>query len=207
MFSKLGYLGIWRDGHLRKGHSGNAPIKMAAAATAPTTPAFRLWSALSPTAPPIFPELVACVGSNGSSPAVTAFVAPAVGVAGSKIENGSPVDAIPVGVAVTEMSLSTNPNPAHASSKSTCDVSGAERVGKCANFTATVNISWCEPVVLRGECLEAVHASPKRIKVRLGAFAGSNALASLRYQTNEQRCSRDKGRRVRGKKQHIRREL
>jgi len=40
---------------------------MATAATAPTTPACRLWSALSPTAPPIFPELelVVCVGREG----------------------------------------------------------------------------------------------------------------------------------------------
>ena len=137
-FSKVRNLGIWRDGLLlilRKSYRGNPPITMAAAVTAPTTPACRLRIALSPTAPPIFPELgpVTRVGSKGIFSIVTAFVAPAVGVIGSKIENGSPVDAIPVGVAVMETSLSTNPNPAHAASNSTRNPwrrQWAERLGR-----------------------------------------------------------------------------
>ncbi len=120
--------GIWVSGEsasggqlliLRKSHRGNPPIKMATAATATTAPASRLRSALSPTAPPVFPELAARVGSKGFSWAVTAFVAPEVGVDTPKMENGSPVDAIPVGVAVIEMSLSSSPNPAHVPLNST----------------------------------------------------------------------------------------
>lgn len=104
---------------------------MAAAATAPTTPAFnRLWGAPSLTVPPVIPEPVVCVGSKGSPWYDTASVAPAVGLVGWKMANGLPVFAIPVGVAVIVMSLSTNPNPAHESSKSTgSDVNGRGRTG------------------------------------------------------------------------------
>ena len=100
---------------LRKNHRGSPPITMATAATAPTAAASRLRSALSPTAPPFFPGPAASDGSKGGSWTVTAAVAPEVGVATSKMENGSPVDEIPVGVAVIATWLSSSPNSAHAS--------------------------------------------------------------------------------------------
>ena len=106
---------------LRRNHRGSPPITMATAATAPKAAASRLRIALSPTAPPFFPvpELAASeVGSKGSGWRVTAAVSPGVGVTDSKKESGSPVDAIPVGVAVIDMSSSSIPNAPHASSKS-----------------------------------------------------------------------------------------
>jgi hypothetical protein len=45
-------------------------------------------------------------GTKGGNSAVTAAVAPEVGVGASKIESGSPVVAVPVGVAVIETALS-----------------------------------------------------------------------------------------------------
>ncbi|KAH8985405.1 hypothetical protein EDB92DRAFT_2028444 [Lactarius akahatsu] len=73
---------------------------MATAATATTAPASRLRGALSPTAPPVFAaEPAARVGINGCSwrLGVTACVSPEVGVGASRMDNGSPVDQIPVG--------------------------------------------------------------------------------------------------------------
>ena len=102
-----------------KNYRGNPPIIMATAATAPTAAASRLRSALSPTAPPFFTGPAASDGSKAGSWRVTTSVAPGVGSCTWKMENGSPVDANPVGVVVIVMSLSTIPKLAHASSKST----------------------------------------------------------------------------------------
>ena len=102
---------------LRKNHRSNPPIKMATTETTPTATASRLRRALNPTTPPLFPELAVTVGSKGVAWAIPAPL-PEVGVTAEKTENGSPVDAIPVGFAVIEISLSTNPNPMHTDRKS-----------------------------------------------------------------------------------------
>ena len=121
-FEKVGYLerqpAPASFSSFRKSYRGNPPIKMTTTATAQTTAASRLRSALSSTAPPFFPELAESDGSKGGGWAVTNSVAPGVGVGCSIKESGLPVDAVPVGIAVIEMSLISNPNATHASWKS-----------------------------------------------------------------------------------------
>ena len=105
---------------LRKSHRINPP-KLATAATAAKVPACRPWNALRPTAPPVVfaLALASCVGINGSDWKDIAPVAPAVALAALKIENGSPVEAIPVGVAVILILSSWNPKSTQSDSNST----------------------------------------------------------------------------------------
>jgi hypothetical protein len=78
---------------------------------------------LSPMALPVLPTDVSGtgVGIRGGSVKDTASVAPGVGVCNSNVESGSPVDAIPVGVTVTETSLSSMFDPAQAVMKAIRD--------------------------------------------------------------------------------------
>src|SRR6266702_2787815 len=102
------------------------------AAAATTALAPRALSALNSTGLP-FLELVPepCTGTKGGTKAVTTAVAPEVGVCGSKRESGSPVDEMPVGVAVTVTSLSTMPKVAQPPRNSVrrCRVSADGRHG------------------------------------------------------------------------------
>ena len=100
-----------------------------AAAVATTTLVPRALNSLSPMALPVLPLDLAGtgVGIKGGSVKDTASVAPEVGVCTSNIESGSPVDAMPVGVAVTETSLSSMPDPAQAVMKPIRDNIWTER--------------------------------------------------------------------------------
>jgi hypothetical protein len=97
-------------------------------AVATTTLVPRALNALSRLALPMLTLIPGGVGIKGGSTEVTAAVAPEVGVGTSNGESGSPVDAAPVGDAVTGMLSSSMLYASQLVRKAVCDSTPTRRV-------------------------------------------------------------------------------